>query len=308
MSSLLFPVSEEEVKQSTFNIGGLKAPRADGLPAIFFQRYWNCCKKDLTQMVAECLVKGCVPEEINQTLISLIPKIPNPTNMTQFRPISLCNTTYKILSKILVQRIRSFLPELVSPNQVAFVPGRQIQDNIVIAQEVLHKFKNVKGNKGFIAWKIDLAKAYDRLQWGFINQVLEEVGIKGRFRNLIMSCISSVQYRVILNGELSGSFNPRSGIRQGDPLSPYIFVLCMEKLSHIISQKRIEGKWKTVQVSKGGPEISHLYFVDDLILFGQATVHQAETMRECLDTFCDLSGQQVSFPKLRVKLNIARCV
>ncbi|KAK3193217.1 hypothetical protein Dsin_024527 [Dipteronia sinensis] len=186
-------------------------------------------------MVDECFMKGCVPGELNKTFISLIPKIPSPTNMTQFRPISLCNTTYKILSKIIVQRIKPLLPNLVSP-----------------------------------------------------SQVLEEVGIVGRLNNLIMSCVSSAQYKVILNGELTESFHPRSGIRQGDHLSPYIFVLCMEKLSHIINQKLAEGAWKTVKVSRRGRGISHLFFTDDLILFGQASVDQVETIRECLDTFCDL--------------------
>ena len=115
-----------------------------------------------------------------------------------------------------------------------------------------------------------------------------------------MSCISSVHYKVVLNGELSDSFQPKCGIRQGDPLSPYIFVLCMEKLSHLIHQKLIDGDWKPVKTSRGGPEILHLFFADDLILFGQASLHQAAIMREALDVFCDLSGQQISFPKSRI--------
>ncbi|KAK3185164.1 hypothetical protein Dsin_032450 [Dipteronia sinensis] len=113
---------------------------------------------------------------------------------------------------------------------------------------------------GYIAWKIHLAKAYDRPQWGFIKQVLEEFGITGKMNNLIMSCITNVQYKVIVNGELSESFTPKCGIRQADPLSPYIFVLCMEKLSHIISQKLSEGTWKPVRISRRGPAISHLFF------------------------------------------------
>ncbi|KAK0582485.1 hypothetical protein LWI29_026126 [Acer saccharum] len=104
--------------------------------------------------------------------------------------------------------------------EVAFVPGRQIQDNIVIAQEVLHKIQTVKGKMGYIAWKIDLAKAYDKLQWWFIKQVLEEVGVVGKLNDLIMSCITNVQYKVIVNGELSENFSPNYGIRQGDPLLP----------------------------------------------------------------------------------------
>ena len=116
-----------------FSIGGLKAPGPDGFSAIFFQNLWEICKKDLMSLVADCFRRGRVHSDVNNTLISLIPKIPNPTSLTQFIPISLCNTSYKIISKILVQRLRGLLPELVSPNQVAFIPGRQIQDNIVVA-------------------------------------------------------------------------------------------------------------------------------------------------------------------------------
>ncbi|KAL5773508.1 hypothetical protein ACOSP7_013099 [Xanthoceras sorbifolium] len=188
--------------------------------------------------------------------------------MAQLRPISLCNTIYKVVSKVIIQRLRPLLPLLVSPNQVAFIPGRHIQDNVVIAQEVLHKLKIMRGKKGYLAWKIDLAKAYDKLQWSFICRVLEEVGIKGSFRDLIMSCITSVDYKVIMNGEVTESFSPSCGIRQGDPISPYIFVIRMEKLSHIINCKVVDNSWKAIKVSKGGPEISHLFFADDLILFG----------------------------------------
>ena len=120
---------------------------------------------------------------------------------------------------------------------------------------------------------------------------MEEVGIEGRLNDLMMSCISEVNYKVVVNGELSESFVPKCGIRQGDPLSPYIFVLCMENLSHVINQKLIEKSWIPVKISKGGPDIFHLFFVDDLILFGKATLQQAQIMRECLDTFCDISGQ-----------------
>ncbi|KAL6272731.1 hypothetical protein ACE6H2_023423 [Prunus campanulata] len=192
------------------------------------------------------------------------------------------------------------MTKLVSPNQVSFVPGRQITDNIVIAQEVLHKFKMAKGKKGFIAWKIDLSKAYDRLHWHFIQEVLWEVGIRGRILELLMQCISTVQYKAILNGELTAAFSPHCGLRQGDPLSPYIFVLCMEKLSHLIQQKTHARSWKPVQICQGGPKISHLFFADDLILFGEASIHQALLMKRCLDDFCQLSGQKVSFDKSRI--------
>ncbi|KAK3183242.1 hypothetical protein Dsin_030528 [Dipteronia sinensis] len=127
-------VSEDEVRFGLFGIGGLKAPGPDGFPAIFFQKQWEVCKKELIKLVVDSFNTGTFPIDINYTLISLVPKVPSPFDMTQIRPISLCNTTYKIISKIIVQRLRDIMLLLVSPNQVAFVPGRQIQDNIVIVK------------------------------------------------------------------------------------------------------------------------------------------------------------------------------
>ncbi|CAL8132777.1 unnamed protein product [Prunus armeniaca] len=115
-----------------------------------------------------------------------------------------------------------------------------------------------------------------------------------------MQCIKSVRYQAILNGELTERFSPSVGIRQGDPLAPYIFVLCMEKLSHIINDHVSSGTWKSVKVARNGPAISHLFFADDLILFGEASIHQAKLMKHCLDLFCGASGQQVNFVKSRI--------
>ncbi|KAL5772200.1 hypothetical protein ACOSQ2_012124 [Xanthoceras sorbifolium] len=293
-------ISDEDVKDSLFGIGGLKAPGPDGFPAAFFQDQWTICKSDLVKLVRDSFSNGNFPIELNQTFIALIPKIPSPLKMANFRPISLCNTAYKVISKIIVSRLRNVMADLVGPNQVAFVPGRQIQDNIVVAQETLHKFHVSKSKKGFVAWKIELAKAYDKIQWDFIEMVLLEVGLSKHFIELIMFSIRSVKYKVLINGEASYSFSSGCGIRQGDPISPYLFVLCMEKLSHIISDYVSKGLWKPIMVTRGGPLISHLFFVDDLILFGHAFVQQAMIMKKCLDTFCSCSGQEVSFAKSRV--------
>ncbi|XP_021826059.1 uncharacterized protein LOC110766949 [Prunus avium] len=300
LAGLNCAVSNEEIKESLFNIGGLKTPGPDGFPAIFYQKFWEVCSNDIISFTNECFQTATLPDHINETLIALVPKVERPVSMTQLRPISLCNTLYKVVSKILVARLRPCMTKLVSPNQVSFVPGRQITDNIVIAQEVLHKFKTAKGKKGFIAWKIDLSKAYDRLHWHFIREVLWEVGIRGRILELLMQCFSTVQYKAILNGELTAAFSPHCGIRQGDPLSPYIFVLCMEKLSHLIQQKIHDRTWKPIQICHGGPKISHLFFADDLILFGEASIHQAHLMKLCLEDFCQLSSQKVSFDKSRI--------
>ncbi|KAL5834988.1 hypothetical protein ACOSQ4_014485 [Xanthoceras sorbifolium] len=144
-------VNIEKVKASLDDIGGLKAPGPDGFPAIFFQKSWNLCKMDIFNLADECFREGIVPLEINHTYISLIPKVPSAIDMTQLRPISLCNTAYKVISKMIVCRLRHLIPTLIGHNQATFIPGGNIHDNIVIAQEILHKFRISKGKKGFIA-------------------------------------------------------------------------------------------------------------------------------------------------------------
>lgn len=192
------------------------------------------CKDDIFEFFRRCFETTHFPPELNSTLITLVPKCISPSSMTDLRPITLCNTLYKVITKILANRIKTHLSDYINPAQASFVPGRQITDNIFVVQEMFHKFRNTKGKKGFLAWKIDLSKAYDRVSWKFIMDCLKEMGIGGKAWDLIHRCISTVSYKVIMNGELSDSFKPECGIRQGDPLSPYLFVIAMEKLSQII--------------------------------------------------------------------------
>ncbi|KAL6202861.1 hypothetical protein ACLB2K_026565 [Fragaria x ananassa] len=163
-------VSELDAHDALFRIGQLKAPGVDGFPALFFQNHWDLCAPEIVDVVKQAFSSGIIPAGLNHTLITLVPKISAPKHMHLFRPISLCCTVYKIISKIIVDRIRPMLKKWISPNQVSFVPGRQISDNIMIAQEILHKCKNAKGTKGFMAWKVDLSKAYDRLNWNLLNK------------------------------------------------------------------------------------------------------------------------------------------
>ncbi|BBH09066.1 hypothetical protein Prudu_021464 [Prunus dulcis] len=258
---------------------------------------WNQCADDIFQMVVNAFKECRIPEKLNYTLITLVPKVDSPQTMVHFRPISLCSTLYKVISKVLVARLRHILPHIISPNQVSFVPGRQITDNILIAQELMHKFKLSKGKKGFMAWKIDLSKAYDRLNWKFVEHVLVELGLPCPITKLILCCVSTVRYQICMNGELTDQFLPKNGIRQGDPLSPYLFVMCIEKLSHLIEDSVKKGVWKPVKSSQSGPAVSHLFFADDLVLFAEANSTQARVLKSCLERFYNASGQTVNYDK-----------
>lgn len=142
-----------------------------------------------------------------------------------------------------------------------------------------------------------MSKAYDRLGWKFIEYVLHEVGLPHSLIELIMACVSSIKYLICLIGELTDEFIPENGLRQGDPLSPYLIMLCIEKLSHLIFAAGRRRGWKPVKTSQSGSNVSHLIFADGLILFSEATSKQARIMKLCQERFCNASDQMVNFDK-----------
>ncbi|KAH9783694.1 reverse transcriptase domain-containing protein [Citrus sinensis] len=214
-----------------------------------------------------------------------------------YRPISLCNVAYKTITKLLANRLQSILPSLIGPHQTSFVPGRHITENIVIAQEVVHSMRKKTGSTGFMAIKVDLEKAYNRLSWEFISDTLREARIPSDLIQVIMACITSVTMRVLWNGEATDEFSPSQGIRQGCPLSPYLFVLCIERLSHGIHNAISAGKWRPIGLSRHGTRLSHLFFADDLLLLAEATVEQARVISTVLAEFCACSNAKVNTSK-----------
>lgn len=151
---------------------------------------------------------------LNRTQIVLIPKVPKPKLLNQYRPISLCNFTYKIISKVLANRLKPFLPQLIEMEQSAFVEGRQIQDNILIVQEVLHQLRIRKRKKKFQAvLKLDMKKAYDRIEWDFLKACMLKMGFCQKWVAWIMHCVTSVSFSVKFNGEPLPYFQPSRGLR-----------------------------------------------------------------------------------------------
>lgn len=164
--SLIAPFSADDVKKAAFSIGDLKAPGPDGLHAIFYKKFWSICGEEITQEILQALNTGVIPEGWNDTTVVLIPKVNDPELITQFCPISLCNVIYKIISKMLTLRLKGILPDVISPMQSAFVPGRLITDNVLVAYECVHSIKKKRaGSSGYCAVKLDMHKAYDRVEW-----------------------------------------------------------------------------------------------------------------------------------------------
>jgi hypothetical protein len=263
--------SDEEIGDALFQIGPLKAPGVDGFPARFFQRNWGTMKTEVINVVKLFFATGYIPEGVNDTAIVLIPKVDQPETMKEFRPISLCPIIYKIISKCMVNRLRPLLGDIISLNKSAFVPGRLITDNTLVAFECLHFIEqNTNHGKNFCAYKLDFSKAYDRVDWEFLQEVMQKMGFAHRWVDWIMACVTSVRYQVKFNGTLLDSFWPYRGLRQGDPLSPFLFLLVADGLSTLL-QSEVEAKTiDPIRICRRAPSISHLLFADDSLLFFKA--------------------------------------
>ncbi|KAM1548362.1 hypothetical protein PS2_009435 [Malus domestica] len=235
--ALVMRVSNFEIKTAALKMGDLKAPGPDRFPGLFYHSFWDIVKEDVSALVRDLMQGTVSPCNLNATHIVLIPKVPHPESVSQFRPISLCNYSYKVLSKVLANRLKVLLPQIISPSQNAFVAGRHIQDNIGIVHEMFHFLKGRTAKQKFeLGIKLDMHKGYDRVEWDFLDAVMERLGFCCLWRQIIMGCVFSVKFEVILNGQSGNKFAPSSGLKQGDPLSPYLFILVGEVLSRLFQE------------------------------------------------------------------------
>ncbi|KAL5555671.1 hypothetical protein UlMin_037907 [Ulmus minor] len=291
----------EDVRTAVFQMAPSKSPGADGMSALFYQKYWSIVGDEVTTACLRFLNEGHDLGSINETLITLLPKVKSPTQISEFRPISLCNVLYKITSKMLATRMRSVMDSIISEEQSAFIPGRLISDNAIIGFECLHALKRRRSKKkGFLALKLDMAKAYDRVEWSFIREVMKKIGFSEGWIKKIMDCVTSVFYSLLINGEKVGYIRPSRGLRQGDPLSPYLFLLCAEGLSSHIHTFERTGQLQGMRCGTNGPTISHLFFADDSLLFVEATPASCYAIKQILLQYETASGQLVNYSKSAV--------
>jgi hypothetical protein len=192
----------------------------------------------------------------------------------------LCNVIHKIITKTIANRIKEILPHVISQNQSAFVPGRLITDNTLVAFEVFQFFNQSKSKQGYIGIKTDIAKAYDRVEWLFLQTTLETMGFPQKLTETIMKCVKTVNFSILINGRPSKNFYPKRGLRQGDPLSPYLFIICANVFSGLITQAQQGKQIHGVKIAHGAPEVSHLLFADDSLLFCRANNQEATKIKK----------------------------
>ena len=162
---LIKEFTREEIDVALKHKEHLKALGSDGMPPIFFQSFWSVIGDEVSYAILDCLNNCHIPHDLNHTFVTLIPKVKCPELISEFRPISLCNVIYKLMSKVLANQLNKLLPLLVSENQSAFQEGKMITDNILVAFETLHYMKHHQSSKiGFMALKLDMSKVYDRVE------------------------------------------------------------------------------------------------------------------------------------------------
>ena len=279
-------------------MGLYKAPGLDGIPICFFQNFWLIVKTNVCNAVQAFFHSGSLLKVLNQTFITLIQKIPNLEEVSHFRPISLCNVFYKIISKVLVNRLKPIMDSIITPYQNAFIKGRNIIDNILLAHEIIDVIRKKRGKKdSFGVLKIDMSKAYDKVNWNFLKAFLTVMNFDPKWIKWIVECVSSVEYTLLINGSVTRSFKPSKGLRQGDTLSPYLFLTCANILSISLTQAEDLKKIRGIKVGRNGLSFSHLLFADDSLLFFRKDQNYVQNLQLILEWYCSISGQSINLAK-----------
>ena len=221
--------------------------------------------------------------------------------MTEFRPISCCNVLYKIISKTLANKLKPLLGDIISENQSAFILKRLISDNALIAFEIFHAMKRKwDGKDGSFALKLDMEKAYDRVEWCFLERVMYKKGFCDAWVSKIMYCLASVSFAFKINDKVTGFIIPSRGLRQGDPISPYLFLMVDDAFSALIKQAAQRNLIHGAKIRNGAPRFSHLFFADDSILFAKAIVRECSVITDVISKYERASGQSVNLDKTNV--------
>uniref|UniRef100_A0A2N9HKW7 Reverse transcriptase domain-containing protein n=1 Tax=Fagus sylvatica TaxID=28930 RepID=A0A2N9HKW7_FAGSY len=282
--SMLGPIKGSEEMTTSNQFSRLASPTEEDISKVVAQ-----VSLKFTAEMNQVLCKEYTETKVGEALKQMGPtKAPGPDGMPPLFFQSFWSQIGGEVSKAVLEVL----------NHGASLQRRQIVDNILVAFETLHSLKSAKGKgPGQMALKLDMSKAYDRVEWGFLEGMMRRLGFAEIWIASVMQCITFVSYSVVVNGVPNGLIYPSRGLRQGDPLSPYLFLLCGEGLSALLHQATERGNLHGVACSRGGPQISHLFFADDSLLFCNATMEECAVLLEKLRWYEKASGQSVNTDK-----------
>lgn len=275
-----------------------KAPGPNGFTARFYKACWLVIKEDLLRMVQKsqnCLKNG---GSTNSAFLALIPKEKGASNFSRFRPISLCNTSYKLVTKIIANRLKEILPSIIPENQGGFIKGRQILDNIVLVQGAIHSSCQRK-EKGMII-KLELTNAFDRVRHDFLFKVMGKMGFAQKFINWVKACIAAPWISPLVNGRSAEYFQASRGLRQGCLLSPLLYTIQALVLSFQLDYCQQICSLSGLRMVTNVKDINHAQFADDTLLLGGTSVLSTRNFKQELDRYKELSGRKPNYKKSKV--------
>ncbi|KAG7581859.1 Reverse transcriptase zinc-binding domain [Arabidopsis suecica] len=300
-TQLLKVPTVEEIRRVVATMPKNKAPGPDGFPIEFFWEAWEIVGQDLVEAVQGFFISGFLPRNFNATAITLIPKVQGADKLQQFRPVSCCTTVYKIIARLLKQKLKLFISDAVQGNQVGFVQGRHLCENVLLASELVTNFHS-EGVTTRGCLQVDLAKAYDNLDWQFLLNVLNAIELPDKFVGWIKECFTTPSFSVAFNGELVGFFQGKKGLRQGDPISSLLFVLAMDVLSKKLDKGVINQSFGPHPLCLV-PLITHLSFADDVLIFFDGKEDSLQGVMDILEEFKAESGLGVNKDKTALFLD-----
>ncbi len=293
LSFLHAPFSLEEVSLAVFSSPPEKAPVPDGFPMLFYQLFWGTIKEGVMG-VFESFFSGALNlDSVNSSWICLIPKKSEISTARDLRPISLAHSLTKLLLKVLAARLQKCVHSLINPLQTAFIKGRHILDNFLCAHFLVHHLQSSRSHAAVL--KLDFERAFDHVNWSFLLELLEVRGFGDRWIRWIDGLLSSASSAVLLNGVPGIPFSCERGLRQGDPLSPLLFILCADVLFRMI-QAAVDADLLPA-VEFGDAKFHSLQFADDLLIFFDGTIESAAVLKVILDGFSASSGLKINFGK-----------
>ena len=251
---------------------------------MLFRSNWEIFKEELTASMNTIFLTGRVPSEWMKSHIILLPKIDEPKEPKDFRPLTIGNTVYRLLMKVVATRLQPFMEKIISPNQTAFLKGRNIADNTILVREIMHSFGSSDYKDQSFLLKADVNKAFDTVQWSFVGAAMREVNVPHKLIDLIQGCLCSSQVTILVNGMGDGFLRPCRGLRQGCPLSPYLFILAMEFLTKSIDQALQTHAVKGIKLAATAPILTHVMYGDDLLM-GKASVGEVNQFLEIMKVF-----------------------
>lgn len=292
------PFSEQEVKEAVWNCGYNKAPGPDGFTLEFVRKFWDVVKTDFLEAIKFFESNHRINPGSNSSFITLIPKVSDPLTLGDYRPINLIGCINKVISKVLAERLKAVLNTVISNTQTAFIKGRSILDGPLMVNELITWAKRIK--KKMLLFKVDFAKAFDSLNWNYLDNVLMQMGFGEKWRAWMKGCTSTAKVSVLINGAPSKEFTMGKGVRQGDPLAPFLFIVAAEGLAVLMKEAQRSNIFHGIRLRNMEEDISIFQFADDAIFVGDWSSNNVKNLIRILNCFELCSGLKINLSKCRI--------